>query len=129
MLLSVILGLNPAVHTLVASWWAAADSPTDPTSVAVWLGPFAAAAAFALLWIRDLVKSRDRMLDGFETQGPILTEIRDALRTTAMTNQAATKAIEAMAEAMHRIPSEAEVTRLRDALQGAQAQPPHPWRT
>lgn len=133
MLFAIVFGLNPAVHILVAAWLDSANPTSDPTSLFAVLGPFAAAAAALGFGWRDAAKQRDRAQDLAEavvkSQTTILVEIRDALRTANLTQGVSTKAMETMAEALHRIPSEAEIVRLRDALAATDRPPPSSWRT
>lgn len=129
MVFAALLVLNPVLTYVL---WAV-DTTSDPTSLLALLGPFAAAAAALGYGWRDAAKQRDRAQNMCESlasaQTPILAEIRDVLRTVTGTNVAATKAMEAMSEALRRIPTEAEIVRLRDALQQADRQPPSSWRT
>lgn len=131
MLLAAFLALNPSVR--FAIWAADAGGSTDPFAEVTRLGVAGVAVGLALLWQRDTAKQRDRFADMVETQAkataPVLIEIRDVLRTVTSQSGASTKAMETMAEAVHRIPSEAEIVRLRDALAANDRQPPSTWRT
>lgn len=109
--------------------WAAtpSDSTTAAASIFTQLGTAGAVAAVLGLWQRDTAKQRDRLLAAQETQGPVLIEIRDAMRahaeaqrSSAEAQRAAAEAITAVSAALNRIPSEGEVTRLRDALRAAE---------
>lgn len=114
---------------LLVFLWAATtdDSTTAAAAIFTQLGTAGAVAAVLGLWQRDTAKQRDRLLAAQETQGPVLTEIRDAMRahadaqrSSADAQKAAADAIAAVSAALSRIPSEAEVTRLRDALATAE---------
>lgn len=102
---------------------AATDNTQDPSSLFAQLGAFAAAAVALFAWQRDTAKQRDRLMEAVEHQGPILIEMRDALRNTSETLRAASEAMISMAKSMERIPTEAEIVRLRDALQRADNPP------
>jgi LPXTG-motif cell wall-anchored protein len=107
----------------VEVWWLAQAAPQtgDPATWLTGLGAFAAAAAVGYFGWRDAIKQRDRAIAIIEQHGPVLVEIRDIMRAHPETLRAATEAMEAMAEALKsRIPTEAEVTRLRDALDRAE---------
>lgn len=95
---------------------AATDGTQDPASLFTQLGAFAAAAVALFAWQRDTARQRDRLMEAVEHQGPILIEMRDALRNTSDTLRAASEAMIAMAKSLERIPSETEIVRLRDAL-------------
>lgn len=97
------------------------SSTEDPTVWFTSLGAFTVAAAIGWAWLRDVSKQRDRLLQAVEQQGPILTEMRDVMRTNSETLRAAAEAMGDMAEALKRLPTEAEITRLRDALAAAEA--------
>lgn len=125
MLLLAAAGLPP----IVAFLWAA-DTSADPSSLLYLLGPFGAAALFALLWIKYLIKLLDRMLAIQDTWAPTMVELRDALKATAAINQAATKAMESMAEGLRQMPTAAEMAVIREIVQGVpNPGRPHPWRT
>lgn len=109
--------------------WAATSDETTTTAAAIFtqLGAAGAVAAVLGLWQRDTAKQRDRLLAAQETQGPVLIEIRDAMRahadaqrSSAEAQRAAADALAAVTAALTRVPSEAEVTRLRDALAAAE---------
>lgn len=102
-------------------------SDSTPLDLFTQLGTAGAVAIVLGLWQRDTAKQRDRLIAASETQTPVLIEIRDAMRVAAETQRAsvdaqraAAEAISAMSAALARAPSEAEVTRLRDALRAAE---------
>lgn len=91
-------------------------SGADPSSLFTQLGAFAAACVALVLWQRDTARQRDRLLDLEEKRGPLLVEVRDVMRQVLEVLRATSDATKSMAEALERVPSEAEITRLRDAL-------------
>lgn len=110
----LLIGAPPPVMIAVN---AAVDGGQDPAALFTQLGAFGAAAVALFAWQRDTARQRDRLMEAVEHQGPILIEMRDALRNTSETLRAASEAMISMAKSMERIPSEAEIVRLRDALQ------------
>lgn len=100
--------------------WLAQSAPVDPATLLTQFGAFGAAAAFLVAWLWDVRKDRNRLLTIVEQQQPILIETRDVLRTAAETVRAAGNAMQAMSEALPRLPTEAELTRLRVALEQAE---------
>lgn len=105
---------NPAMIVLSQS------APSDPAGLVAQFGAFGAAVLFLFLWIMDVRKDRDRLMTIVEQQQPILVETRDVLRTASETVRAAAQAMQAMSEALQRVPTEAELTRLRVALEEAE---------
>lgn len=89
------------------------DATTSPF---LQLGAFAAAAAALIMWQRDTARTRDRLQSAQEQSGPLLVEIRDAFRANTDALRASAEASKAISDSLSRIPTEAEVTRLRDAL-------------
>jgi hypothetical protein len=106
----------------VEVWWLAQVAPqADSATWFTTLGAFAPAAAIGFYAWRDTKQQRDRAIAIVESVSPVLVEIRDIMRANPETLRAATEAMEAMAEALKsRIPTEAETTRLRDALDRAE---------
>src|SRR5688500_10104058 len=102
------------------SAYLAQTSPTDPVGLIGQFGAFGAAVLFLLMWRHDTAKDRDRLLAIVEAQQPILVETRDVLRTASETVRAAANAMQSMSESLQRVPSEAELTRLRVALEEAE---------
>lgn len=100
--------------------WIAVETTPDPISLATQLGVAAITVGLALAWQRDTAKQRDRAIATNESIAPVLVEIRDALRSNAQafheSADATTKATAALARGI----SEAEATRLRDALDRAE---------
>lgn len=93
----------------------------DPLAWLAALGPFAVAGFVGWSWLRDKSKQCERQMQALEQQGPILVEIARVITQIEATMRASTDAMAAMSEALHnRIPSEAELTRLRDALTAAE---------
>lgn len=106
--------------TWSAVGWLAQTSPTDPAGLIAQFGAFGAALAILFMWRLDTARERDRLLSIVEQQQPILVETRDVLRTASETVRAAATAMQAMSESLQRVPSEAELTRLRVALEAAE---------
>lgn len=109
------------MFSLIVLLVAAGEGPSsDPLTFFTSLGAFAAAAAVGLMWIKDIKGQRDRAMLAVEAQTPILVEIRDVMRSSHATLQSAADAMSAMSEALKtRIPTEADITRMRDALDEA----------
>lgn len=104
-------------------WWIAqAAPPSEPTFWLTSLGVFAAAAPVVAFGWRDTIRQRDRAIAAAEACGPALAEQPEVLRANSEALRAASAAMAAMAEALKsRVPSEAEITRMRDALDRAEA--------
>lgn len=107
-------------------WWLAqaTPAPEDPTFWLTSLGAFSVAAAVGWFFLRDTIRQRDRAVAAVEAYGPVLTEVRDVLRTNSETLRDSTAAMSAMAEALKSLPTVVEVTRLRDALDRVERRSP-----
>ena len=106
------------VLSLISIWFAqvAPTSGSDATALVTQLGAFGSAALALYLWQRDTGKQRDRAMAVVEQQTPILVEMRDVMRSASENLRATASAMEAMSKLFERVPSEAEITRMRDAL-------------
>lgn len=117
----MIFGASLAVALVVSE-------TVDPTNSFTQLGVAAAVAVVLYMWLRDVGKQRDRMIDIHDAWTPLLTEIRDALRSLPQTQRDAAAALSKVAEALERVPTEAEMVRIRDALRLMDNPPPSPRR-
>lgn len=98
--------------------WMVAQSVDDPTTgLLTQLGAFAVAAAVGAWFTRDLIVQRNRLQQANDAQLPVLIEMKGILMANADALRASAEASKGISEALARAPSDAEIIRLRDALE------------
>lgn len=87
-----------------AGVWVIAQSSENPAQFFTQLGIASAVCFVFYLWLRDVIKQRDRAVTSLETIQPILTEILHAIQRSNDALQASAEATKAVSGAIQGLP-------------------------